>query len=420
MRFKILLSILILSCYSVGFAIKSNDDLIEKGGVIFNDSVIHEIRVNFTQELWKDSLLENKHYKEVNYQSKYLRCNVLIDGDSLASCGIRYKGESSYQFYPGDKKSFRLKLNAFVKKQNYDGIKGLSLNNNFKDPTMMREKLVLDFCNKQGFTSQRSAFVKVYVNDVYFGLYTMLENINGDFFKSRFGTKKGHLIQGKPKPYLLDLGNDTLAYKRSYTYKTMNKSVPEIMKLCQVVSKGEKVEDYINLKEVYQQFIVSNLFLNVDAYNMYFRHNFHLFKPKRQELFRWVNYDYNYSFGAWSPNLSLKEMETISPYFVRDSGDFPLWELIVNTPKYKKEYTDEYKNILANFDLSEFNASVKKYHNLLTQAVELDTMKMYSNAQFHKNISTAIGDIKDPGAFSPGLTDFMANRIAFLKGVLKN
>ncbi|PJA09985.1 MAG: hypothetical protein COX70_00205 [Flavobacteriales bacterium CG_4_10_14_0_2_um_filter_32_8] len=41
---------------------------------------------------------------------------------------------------------------------------------NFEDPTLMREKLTYDICNEMGLFSLRTAFTKVYINNVYWGV----------------------------------------------------------------------------------------------------------------------------------------------------------------------------------------------------------------------------------------------------------
>lgn len=389
------------------------------GDRLFLGDIVHEIKITFPQEYWEDSLKHNKAYKDSIYESKYLQCNVNIDDENYYACGIRYKGESSYQYYPSKKKSFRLKLNAFNKKQNHENIKGISLNNNFKDPSMMREKLILDYCNKNDILGQRSAFAKVYVNGEYYGVYTILENINKRFLKRKFGSKKGHFIQGKPRASFTYLENDTLAYKRSYTYKDMEKSVPEIMKITKVIHEGKGLENEMNLASLYKQFVVSNFFMNIDAYNMYFSHNFFLFKLEETDKFEWINYDYNYSFGAWSPDMDLKQMVGLSPYFVREKGRSPLLEYIFNSPEHKAEYTRIYKEMIKGFDLTDFSFQVKKYTQLLDKAVERDTLKMYSTQDFIENTMNHIGDIKDPGAFSPGLVSFMKARKAYLEEFFK-
>lgn len=54
------------------------------------------------------------------------------------------KGNSSFN-NPSTKKPFKVDLNEYVSGQDYDGIKKFNLNNGFKDPTMLSEKLTLDF-----------------------------------------------------------------------------------------------------------------------------------------------------------------------------------------------------------------------------------------------------------------------------------
>lgn len=413
MRFKLLLVALIIgvNCWA---GKKEKVESTIPGQSIFDDTKLHVIQISFPQEYWKDSMVYNRLLKDSLYESKYLQCNVVVDGKPMYACGIRYKGESSYMHYPGDKKSFRVKFNTFIKKQRYDGVKGFSLNNNFKDPTMIREKMVLDYCRENKIIAQRSSFAKVFINKKYYGLYTIIELINTDFMKQNFGTKKGRFIQGKPKPNFKYYPNDTLRYKRYYRCKNKKKCVPEIINFTQAIAENTGVKEMINFKSLMQQFIVSNFFMNIDAYNMHFPHNFYMFRPKGSKMFEWVNYDYNYSFGAWSPNLKLQEMVSLSPFYVRQPGNVPLWELILKDPELRKMYITEYQKIINDFDIERFKLKTIFYKNLIKEAVLSDNMKMYSNEEFEANYQSNIGDVKDPGAFIPGLLDFMKARHSYL------
>jgi spore coat protein CotH len=46
-----------------------------------------------------------------------------------------------------------------------------------------------------GVPASRSSFAIVYINDVLWGLYTMVESIDGKFLKERFGDKKGNMYK---------------------------------------------------------------------------------------------------------------------------------------------------------------------------------------------------------------------------------
>jgi len=55
-------------------------------------------------------------------------------------------------------------------------------------------------------------------------------------------------------------------------------------------------------------------------------------------------------------------------------------------------------------------AQIKRYQSLIKEAVYLDDKKEYSNEEFDQNCSTTGGDKNDPGAYIPGLTEFVKMR----------
>ena len=158
------------------------------GKSFFEKDSIHVIRINFTQCNFWDSLTTNKKLLDSLEISNYLQANVIIDNKKFFSTGVRFKGESSYDFYPGKKKPFRIKFNKFIKGQDFKGLEELNLTNNFKDPSMMREKLYLDLLNKEGLPAPRATYAKVYINDKYWGLYLVNESIDKVFLETRFKT----------------------------------------------------------------------------------------------------------------------------------------------------------------------------------------------------------------------------------------
>ena len=87
-------------------------------GDLFDDTHLHEIHINFASDNFWDTLVLNKKLKDSLEVNTYHKGNVVIDGTELKDVGLRFKGESSYDFTKGQKKSFKLNLNCFTKKQN--------------------------------------------------------------------------------------------------------------------------------------------------------------------------------------------------------------------------------------------------------------------------------------------------------------
>ncbi len=161
------------------------------GDVFFADNQIHEIRFSFSQTGFLDSL-------KANYTlDQYMRCDIQVDGVTYPTCGVKYKGNSSYN-NQGQKKPFRIDFEEYVDSQEVDGLEKLVLNNAFKDPTLLREKLMLDFLNEHDIAAPRASFARLYLNGFYWGLYSVVEDVNKTFLKDRFDNKSGNLFKGDP------------------------------------------------------------------------------------------------------------------------------------------------------------------------------------------------------------------------------
>ena len=116
-----------------------------------------------------------------------MQATVEFDGQLFPSpIGVQLKGNSSFNSYPGVKKSIKISFDEYVDTADLHDITTLNLNNGFKDPSMLREKLCLDFCKKNGINAPRSTFAKVYLNDQLWGFYSLVEQVGKTFCKTRF------------------------------------------------------------------------------------------------------------------------------------------------------------------------------------------------------------------------------------------
>ncbi|HYG52894.1 MAG TPA: CotH kinase family protein, partial [Flavobacteriales bacterium] len=170
------------------------------GNAFFSMPSVHTLKFTFPYSNFTDSL--NWSYTN----DAYIKGTVEVDGIVYTNCGIKWKGNSSYTF-PGNKKSFKIDFNEFISGQDHDGLKKLNLNNGFKDPSFLREKLMLDFLIEHNLPAPRCAYVEVYINDTLWGLYTGVEEVDKDFLERWFGEKKGNLFKGDPTGDLKWLGS---------------------------------------------------------------------------------------------------------------------------------------------------------------------------------------------------------------------
>ncbi len=156
-----------------------------------------------TEPDWWDSL---KYYYE-DGATQYMVASITFDSLQFDSVGIRLKGNSSYG-HIGTKKPIKLYLDQFISAQEIDGMSKINLNNGFLDPTMMREKLFLDFMNKEGLPAPRCTYARVSYNGNYCGLFKIVEQMDSPFLKTRFGNKDGNLFKGDPARTLAQKGTN--------------------------------------------------------------------------------------------------------------------------------------------------------------------------------------------------------------------
>ncbi len=394
---------------------------------LFDDSIVHRIDLKFDQANYWDQLLDHRKQADSLEITNYLPVDLTIDNTVVGEIGIRFKGESSFEFSGEKKKSFKLSFNKFDKKKRFQKITKLHLNNCFKDPTFMRDKLYLDMQDELGIPTQKSAFAKVYINNIYWGVYLMIEQIDKHFIKRNFNESKGTLFKGEPNALFTNLGKNKSNYSRKYQLKSKNpkegwKSLIEFIQSLHVRDLSPEtfyiqMDSKFEVDDCLRSWALNNALVNVDAYNMHYPHNFYIYQNTKDNKFNWINYDGNYSFGAWSPTLTYKQMVELPIEYELDSTvERPLYHILMDNAVCQAKYQNILKKeVLPLLQESSFNARVDEIKTLIAPAVYADSLKMYSNELFDQCIEQANGDKNDPGAFSPGIKQFTKERAEFLE-----
>jgi len=158
----------------------------------YHTDTIQEIKIYFEQSNW-DELLD-QHY--VAGEKERLLCSVEINGELLDSVGIRYKGFSSVSVDRA-KNPFNIKLDYIKKDQKYAGIDKIKLSNVIQDPSFLREVLSYEIGRKYMPASQAN-YANVYINDVFWGLYTNVEAVNKEFLSKHYGSNDNAFFKGNP------------------------------------------------------------------------------------------------------------------------------------------------------------------------------------------------------------------------------
>lgn len=318
---------------------------------------------------------------EESFSPIWVTCEVFCNGIEWYEAGIRVKGNSSLTstYAAGIKKySFKLDFDQFedtypaIKNQRFYGFKQLNLNNNYNDKSLMREKVAGDLFREYGLVSSESAFYEVYIDtgngSQYFGLYTMVEEVDDTVIETQFDSDSGNLY--KPDGTSASFASGT--YDTSYFYKKTNEDeadYSDIKALYEAINNSLRTSDSESWRtlmdstldmDMYIKYLAANtVFQNWDTYgNM--THNYYLYNDPDKSKFVWIPWDNNESLQSGNQpaaiNIDLSGVSSSWPlinYIASDATYYALYKeyakefatTVFEPTKMTTTYTDTYNLI---------------------------------------------------------------------------
>ncbi|MDE5716504.1 MAG: CotH kinase family protein [Lachnospiraceae bacterium] len=166
---------------------------------LFDTDELIQIDIQMEQEEW-EAMLENAMAEE------YYACDVLINDQKIYNVGVRPKGNTSLSAIvnnsDSDRYSLKLEFDHYVEGQTCLGLDKLILNNNYADPTNMKEAVVYDMYQYLGADASLYNYAEISLNGEYLGVYLALEAVEESFLMRNYGTVEGELY----KPDSMNMG----------------------------------------------------------------------------------------------------------------------------------------------------------------------------------------------------------------------
>ena len=367
---------------------------------------IREVRITFEQENWEEILgnLKKRGKKE------RLLAKVTLDGMPFDSVGVRYKGNSSYhntQKKDGRKLPFNIKLSYTDKKQaTKEGFKTLKLSNIFRDPSYVREALSYEIARKYMPASQCN-FVKLYINEEYWGLYNSTQSVDEKFLGAYFGDDDGTFLKCDPEwgwkkrencpstefASLTYIGKDTLCYDGFYELKS-DEGWGELSKLMEAIDEmPDTLEQLLDIDQSLWMLAFNNLLVNLDSYTGRLSHNYYLYQDLSGQ-FHPIIWDLNLSFGGFrfsgiGTSMSNEDMQKMSSmiHYKQKNDKRPLITKLLGKSLYRKIYIAHMKTMLEeNFSNGLYKQRAAEIQDMITESVEADEKKLYPIETMRANI----------------------------------
>lgn len=375
-----------------------------KGDSVFASSIIHDVHLDFAQTGYWDSLTSNYT------ADRYMVCALTFDSVSMDSVGVKFKGNSSYN-NSSQKKSFKVGIDEYINGQDVDGLEKFNLNNGFKDPSFLREKLMLDFMWDHNIPAPRCTFARVYINGTYWGLYDLVEEVNKDMLKDRFDDKRGNLFKGDPHGDLRWLGSTASSYYSNYELKTneTTNDWSDLVDLINVINNtptaqlDDSLPTRLNMTNFIYQWAMYNMFVNLDSY-IGSGHNYYIYHDSINDRFEWLAWDVNEAFGNFNLMMSVSQLESLSITYLSQPNNKPLCQKLLSDQLYFQEYINAicyFTN--AGFSNVDLDPKIDSLANRIRTDVYADPHKFFTNAEFETNLTSDVNS-------TPGLKSFITAR----------
>ena len=260
----------------------------------------------------------------IEYQ--YVHADLEFEGETFKNVAVRYKGNGTFlESRGGLKRPLKVDLNKYVKVQRLAGVTKLNLHNNVTDASWMNEVLSYQLYRDADVPAPRSDYAKIYVTvpgkfeRKYFGLYSLVEDVDKRFTAQHFATKKGALFKPVTSSLFADLGSDWSKYKQTYDPKddTTLEEAQRVMALCRLVTEADDAEfagklgDYIELDE-FARFMAVMVYLSDLDGILGPGQNFYLFLAPKTQKFTFIPWDQDHSFGQFAMRGTQEQRENLS------------------------------------------------------------------------------------------------------------
>ena len=367
---------------------------------LFQTDNVIDINVTIDDADW-ESMLESPLDKD------YKKVSVEVEGNKLDNVGFSTKGnltlKSVASMEDSDRYSFRLKFDKYDKTQTLLGLDKMVLNNNYADPSYMREVLHYEALRSIGMDVPMTNYVNLYVNGELVGFYTGVEAVDDSYLERNYGEdyEDGVLYDTDERSYLQyeegsdystlteDLGTDENKTKLKNFIKTLN-DMPE----------GEKgdIESVLDVDSALQYIAGNVVFGNYDSYNGDKGHNYMLYSDADGK-FTVVPWDFNMSFNGYSggggrgttttgtttTNTNATNVSVDEPVLGISMENVPMINNLLAVPEYKEKYLS-YVNELTDY-LEGIQDRITELADVIRPYVEADPTKFYTTEQFESNIA---------------------------------
>jgi spore coat protein H len=302
---------------------------------------------------------------------------------------ITYRGSYTRKMR---KRSYSLFLNEPVHHEHIDTI---HLNAEYNDPSLMRNKLALDFFASLGILSPSSSYADIRINRKQKGVYLQLESVDKHFLQNR------HLPNGslyyainqhanfslhKNKHRLLD------GYVRKYGDEKADHDLINFLHTIHTTAQEfeQQIPSILHIEDYLRWLVGIVCTQNADG----FTHNYALYRNEDSKLISIIPWDYDATWGRkYNGN-------PLAHDYISIHGQNILTEKLLNISAFRKRYYTLLKDTLnETFTTSFLRPQIEQISDVIYPFIRRDPLIKYTTHLFDEEIEHILTFIRKRNAF---------------------
>ncbi|CAA6804872.1 MAG: Spore coat protein [uncultured Sulfurovum sp.] len=391
---------------------------------VFDDAQVKRLDFVVTKERWQSMLDDmtntygtlgqgsqgNTGLIDTDEDPIFVPADVYYEGTQWYRVGIRFKGNSSLQSAWKNgilKLSFKLDFDEYeddypqIDNQRFYGFKKFSLKNNYDDQSFLREKVAADVFKDAGLAVSHTAFYTLYVDygegPEYFGLYTLVEEVDGEVLDTQFSSDEGNLY--KPEDGSANFVEGTFNTE-DFTKKTnedeedwsdiesLFAALHDDSRVSDAASWRIDIESVFNVDQYLKYLAVNGIIQNWDTYGR-MAHNYYLYNNPDNGLLTWVPWDNNEALqdGKLGGALNLD-------FSNLNDADWPLIAKLYADDTYKAQYDAYVQEVIDGaFETSTMQDKYDTYADLI-EPYATSERSGYSFLSSSRDFLDAVSELK--------------------------
>jgi spore coat protein H len=313
-----------------------------------------------------------------------------IDGKRM-EIDISYRGAHTRKF---DKKSYQI---SFYKPKSFRGARTIHLNAEFKDPSLIRNKISFDFFSDIGVLAPQSQHIVLTLNGKIEGVYLEIESVdenflrrrelpNGPIFYAIDGDANFSLLSDLDKVVKTSLNQ---GYKRKYGVESDDYYLQHLIYTINTTPKSEFEKEIIKLLNIenYLKWVAGIIFTsNYDG----FVHNYALYRNGQTGLFEVMPWDYD---ATWGRDLNGKRMDID---YVPIQGFNTLTARLLEVDIFRRQYRNILEEIMNNqFTVEYMTPKVQNLLQTIRPYLLQDPYKKQNIEEFDNELNVFLSYIEE-------------------------